>query len=145
MVFMTLMIRMHVNCFGSRCMSTIIRWVSMPGGWMPANRMYVTVPIWNIGRLCADLRRWVPLRNFSMLMHWWMQKPFMTVSVEWIIINVCSYWPVRDLPGYSVILQLHGAEISVHVGRIWRHRFLPDLISPWVEYLTGQWILAAFV
>ena len=43
--------------------------VSMPGGWMPANRMYVTVPTWNIGRLCADLRRWVPLRNFSMLMH----------------------------------------------------------------------------
>lgn len=63
--FMMRMIPMHGNCSGNRCMSTIIRWVSMLGGWMPANRMYVTVPTWNIGKLCADLQRWVPLRNFQ--------------------------------------------------------------------------------
>ena len=57
------------NCSGSRCTNIIIRWVLMPGGWMPANRTYATVRICNIVRIYAVLQHWDLLPNISMLMH----------------------------------------------------------------------------
>ena len=84
---------------------------------MPANRMYVTVPTWNIGKLCADLQRWVPLRNFF--------NAYALMNAEAIydgqrgVDNNKRVFllTVRDLPDYSVIPRLHGVGISVHVGR----------------------------
>jgi alpha-D-xyloside xylohydrolase len=45
-----------------------IRWVSMHGGWMPANPMYATVPTWIIAKLCVAPQRLVLLPSTSMLM-----------------------------------------------------------------------------
>ena len=78
---MTPTIRKHVNCSGIRWMNISTAWVSMPGGWMPPNRMYRTIRIWITGRSCADRLIWALLPNISMPMPWWMRRQSMTDSV----------------------------------------------------------------
>ena len=53
---------------GNRCRTNCMYWVSMPGGWMPANRTYAIVPTSITARLCVVLPHWALLPNSSMLM-----------------------------------------------------------------------------